>query len=172
MTEVTFDNFYEEVKFYCKAQVRKADGLGLIVSDVESDAAKAWIAYAEAKGWAHRAKMWKQMLKQGCKLTMPCANPSVFDPSYRAPHVPRTEVREMNEDVDSRRSIGQQIRDVVAKSRPRDKRRPDNEIEEPPMTPAEIEAGLKAREKANPAKISPRLADHLGIRPPAQDAAE
>lgn len=172
MSLITFDNFYEEVKLFCIGQPKKADGLGVVISDPESEAAKTWIAYAEGKGWAHRAKLWKQMLKQGSKLTMPCADPKRFDPDYRGKAPMWTEKETTSEDPATRLSIGAQVRKVVADSRPpMQRRRGDNEPEKP-KSPSEALADLKAKATSDPVMLSPRLADRLGIRPPAQDAAE
>lgn len=172
MAVVTFDNFYEEVKLYCHGQAKKADGLGLIVTGIDSDAAKTWIAYAEDKGWPQRAEFFRKMLRSGNSLTMPCADPRKFDPEYKPSGMRRDDFRpeHVTQDIEGRQSIAAQVRDVVAKSRPpRERRRGDNEPERP-MSPAEILAGLKEKGEKEPVALSPELASRLGIRPRAEAA--
>lgn len=163
---VTFDNFYDELKFYCHGQPKKAAGLGEIVTGIDHPLADVWINYAIAKGWPQRAEFFRKMLRSGNSLTMPCANPKDFDPGYvaqgQAPAARRYETT--TQDVEGRQSIAAQVREVVAKSRPPVQRRRGDLEPEAPMSPAEILAGLKEKGAKEPVAISPALAGRLGLR--------
>lgn len=172
MPAITFDNFYEEVKLYCHGQAKKADGLGLIVFGVDSDAAKAWIAYAEDKGWPQRACFFRKMLVQGNSLTMPCADPARFDREYRPTNQKRDDFRPefVSQHPDDRRSVAAQVREIVASSRPPVKRRRGDPEPEKPMSHAEILAGLREKGAKEPVAMSPALASRLGLHPMDQAA--
>ena len=166
MPFINFDNFYEEVKLYCHGQPKKADGLGCIITKIDSPEAQAWIKYAADKGWPQRATFFEKMLRSGNALTMPCADPRKFDREYQPSHKPRDDFRPefVSEHPDDRRSIAEQVRKIVHASRPPVKRFRGEPEPEAPKSPAEILAALKEKGAKEPVTISPALAGRLGLR--------
>ena len=79
MSLINQENYYEEVLLYKRSKPKGCEFF--VVKDIDSPAAKAWLNYADRKGWGARKRFWASRLISTGSLTMPCERPSDFDPS-------------------------------------------------------------------------------------------
>lgn len=166
MPNVMFDKFWEEVRLYCASQPKKSDMIGIVLDDPESAEAQAWIAYCHWQAsfdpqWYGRARFIESLLMRNTKLTLPCANPSRFDPEYqpKGPIQARPSRKREMPDPETRRRSAEMARRVASSMRPK----PDPKSADWQATPKSIEEIFADME---PPKLSDRLAAKLGLTNP------